>query len=319
MDTLMLALQGTYKVTYDIVWAWIGFGFFVVGLVGFSLMGTRASARSTGHFVTKIFVVLVAMASYLALALDQGTRISGQTVPFAYARFVDWSITTPLLLLGLALLALPKAREALPLVLGLMATDAYMIVTGIFAGLSGQSSNAWWPWFIVSSVAQVVIYALLWGPLAKKAKDQAQEGRELLKSQNPDDRYTGAMHVGESGWYVAMALFLSIVWLAYPVNFFLSEQGIGVWGMHTSSTIYTVADIIAKPIYGFVLLGGVLAIERRAKKQMDLPPESNMTESERARNEAQEARREAEIARAEAGGNGRGQDGAEVRRTYEER
>jgi bacteriorhodopsin len=306
VSSLSLAfLQGgspaPYVFQWTTLWAWIGFGFFFLGIVVIAAMGTRATEQSVGHFVTKLFVCLIAMASYFALALDQGSVTAGEGgAEFAYARFIDWSITTPLLLLGLALLALPRAREKLPLVLGLMGTDVFMIVTGLFSGLSNEATNAWWPWYIPSAIAQVVIYALLFGPLVREAKDQAQHGRKMLKSRERQERYQGAVHVGESAWYLTMSLLLAGIWLAYPVNFFLSEQGIGVWGVDASSTIYTVADIIAKPIYSFIFLGGILAIEKRAKKEADRQPEEHMTETEKAPLEAEEAHREAELARAEA-------------------
>ena len=78
------------------------------------------------------------MTSYIALAFTQGVERAGEDTYFGYARFIDWSVTTPLLLLGLALLALPRARDSLPLVLSIMAVDLYMIATGLFAGLSGE-------------------------------------------------------------------------------------------------------------------------------------------------------------------------------------
>jgi bacteriorhodopsin len=82
------------------------------------------------------------MTSYLALAFGQGSERLGETTYFSYARFIDWA-TTPLLLLGLALLAVLRARDSLPLVLVLMAVDLYMILTGLFAGLSDEGRGVW--------------------------------------------------------------------------------------------------------------------------------------------------------------------------------
>jgi bacteriorhodopsin len=122
-----------------------------VGIVGFSIMGLRATEKGRGHFAHKILIVLVAITSYIALAFTQGVERAGEYTYFGYARFIDWSVTTPLLLLGLALLALPRARDSLPLVLSIMAVDLYMIATGLFAGLSGEGRGLWWLWFIAAT------------------------------------------------------------------------------------------------------------------------------------------------------------------------
>ena len=60
----------------------------------------------------------------------------------------------------------------MPLVLSIMAVDLYMIATG----LSGEGRGLWWVWFIVSSLAFVVLYAMIFGPLAKKAKEKIKAG-----------------------------------------------------------------------------------------------------------------------------------------------
>ena len=290
----MALLQSSYKVTLSVIWAWIGAGCFLFGVLGFMALGARATQQSRHHFATKIFVVLTAMASYLSLALGQGAQKAHQGgTQFPYARFIDWSITTPLLLLGLAMLALPKARNFPGLVLGLIGADIYMVLTGLFAGLSSPSGNAWWVWFVVSSVAFIAIYTLIWGGLASQAKEKGKQGRNLLRSRDSEERYEGAMLAGEAGWFVPMAALLSVLWLVYPVNFFLSSQGIGVYGAATSKGIYTLMDVLAKVVYGFILLGGILAIERRAKKARDDSPEDYETDGEKARRDAEEARREA--------------------------
>ncbi len=79
----------------------------------------------------------------VAGTFQQGSERIGETTYLPHARLMDWVITTPLLLLGLALLERPRARDSLSLVLSIMAVDLYMIVTGLFgdsptrAGVSG--------------------------------------------------------------------------------------------------------------------------------------------------------------------------------------
>jgi bacteriorhodopsin len=80
MSTLALLLfqqvngrnLGSYNPSASEWWAWAGVVCFLVGVVGFSIMGLRATEKGRGHFAHKILIVLVAMTSYIALAFTQG-------------------------------------------------------------------------------------------------------------------------------------------------------------------------------------------------------------------------------------------------------
>jgi bacteriorhodopsin len=286
--TLLLLQQGNertfgpYNPDASEWWAWVGAACFLVGIVGFAVLGLRATEKGRGHFAHKIMIVLVAMTSYIALAFTQGVERAGEDTYFSYTRFIDWSVTTPLLLLGLALLALPRARDSLPLVLSIMAVDLYMIATGLFAGLSGEGRGVWWVWFFVSSLAFVVLYAMIFGPLANKAREKVQSGEAMQRSGDPVERYLGTIHAGEGKWFGPMAGMLALIWLVYPVIFFLDEQGVGAYTHPTSDALYTIVDVTAKVVYGFIFLGGILAIEQRAADEMGRSPKE-MDEEEYAR------------------------------------
>lgn len=63
-----------------------------------------------------------------------------------WARYVDWAVTTPLLLLDLALLAgMPLTTTIL-----VMLADEAMILTGLFSGLSQNGETSRWLFFGVS-------------------------------------------------------------------------------------------------------------------------------------------------------------------------
>ena len=109
------------------------------------------------------------------------------------------------------MLALPRARDSLPLVLSIMAVDLYMIATGLFTGLSGEGRGVWWVWFIVSSLAFVVLYVMIFGPLAKKAKEKVQAGEAVQRSGDSVERYLGTIHAGEGKWFALMAGLLALI------------------------------------------------------------------------------------------------------------
>ncbi len=113
---------------------------------------------------------------------------------FLFARYVDWSLTTPILLLGLTMTALHGAHRRAGLVAGLLASDVVMIVTGLFYGMS-VDPFAKWMWFITSCVAFLAVYYILFGAMRKEAMARDSERRSA---------------------YTRNVLILSALWLLYP-------------------------------------------------------------------------------------------------------
>src|SRR5918997_2263002 len=118
----------------------------------------------------------------------------------------------------------------------------------------------------------MVLYAMTFGPLAKKAKKKIKAGEAMQRSGDPVERYLGTVHAGEGKWFVPMAGLLALIWLIYPGIFFLDEQGIGAYTHPTTDALYTIVDVAAKVVYGFIFLGGILALEKRAADAMRRSP-----------------------------------------------
>ena len=73
-----------------------------------------------------------------------------------YARYIDWSLTTPLLLLDLSLLAGLAGANILVAIVA----DVIMILSGLFAAF-GTADSQKWGWYAFACIAYlVVIYQL---------------------------------------------------------------------------------------------------------------------------------------------------------------
>ena len=82
----------------------------------------------------------IASLAYLTMASGYGaSAVNGQQ--FFYARYVDWTLTTPLMLVDLAYLA--NAKCPLETALHLVAIDVLMIVGGLFGALQGGQTSSW--------------------------------------------------------------------------------------------------------------------------------------------------------------------------------
>lgn len=101
---------------------WLGSGLSeATGSVILFVQGwNRRTRDEENHWLLHLFVCLAAMASYLAMALGQGSLLLADGREFFVARYVDWSITTPMLLLGLCLTALHTPLRRWALLLGIL-------------------------------------------------------------------------------------------------------------------------------------------------------------------------------------------------------
>lgn len=220
-------------------WLWIGTAGMALGAVVIAGLGRDAREEDRHHFVASFFVCLIAACAYFAMAAGQGVvEADGRTV--YYARYVDWLVTTPLLLLGLLMVGLPRAaaensRERTGLVAGVIGADVLMIATGLFASLSGSDAVRY-TWYTVSCGAFLAILWLLFGPVMREAKQQRNATGEL---------------------YVKLTTVLVGLWFVYPVLWLLGTEGVGAISLGAEVGVFAVVDLSAKVGFGLLLVTGV--------------------------------------------------------------
>ena len=161
------------------LWLWIGtIGMSLGMLLLFFPMQKNKSVSEQGDSIAHFLVPMVAMTLYLLMALGHGSVLLPSGRVFYFARYIDWAITTPLLLLSLvsgAVAGHVKKRGAL--IAGLVLSDVYMIVTGLVAGWTDDPHLKWW-FYLPQLPRLVAIYALLWGPF-KELSQKKPQGRSL--------------------------------------------------------------------------------------------------------------------------------------------
>jgi bacteriorhodopsin len=231
----------------DELYLWIGCGFQAFGVLMCAVLGSRMRAEDRSHMAKALFVNLIAACSYFAMASGQLDFHVGTSHDAQMPRYIDWLVTTPLLLLSLLVVALPgvhhfaRQRERTALIGTVLGTQAFLILTGIFASLSATPSIKW-TWFAISSVAQLVLYWLLFVKVRQEAD----------------------AHGGENvAVYKRMAVFLTAWWFLYPVAWALGPQGFDLWGESGDALVFTVLDIVAKVVFNGVLLTTILRLSRR--------------------------------------------------------
>jgi bacteriorhodopsin len=213
----------------ETTWFWTGTIGMALGAVIIFAVSKRRTQDEESHTILHVVVTVVAACSYLAMAFGQGGwQVGGRT--FWYARYLDWTVTTPLLLLGLALSALHGAHRRPGLVAALLGADVLMIVTGLFSGLSEDPTHRF-AWFLVSTGAFLAVYVTLFGPLRREA---------ALR----DDRRRRA--------YGRNTAILAGLWGVYPIVVALGPHGAEVISATTETGWIAVVDLLAKVAYGLV-------------------------------------------------------------------
>ncbi|SCB65741.1 unnamed protein product [Fusarium graminearum] len=191
------------------------------------------------HYITAS-ITMVAAIAYFTMGANLGWaptevefhrrdhEVAGNYREIFYVRYIDWFITTPLLLMDLLL----TAGMPWPTVLYVILVDEIMIVTGLVGALVTTSYK--WGYFTIGCVALVyIVYQLAW------------EARIHANHVGPD---VGRVFL----WCGSLT---AVVWILYPIAWGVCEGG-NLISPDSEAVFYGILDIIAKPVFGAILLFG---------------------------------------------------------------
>lgn len=187
-----------------------------------------------------IAILFTASIAYFSMASDLGATpvyvefvryrddlYTGNLNPYTrsiwYARYIDWVVTTPLLLLELLL------ATGMPLS-GIFMTiffDEVMIIGGLIGAL--VSSSYKWGYFTGGCIAMFYVFWALVFPARANAKAISAEAHTA---------------------YVRSAGVLAILWLLYPIAWGCADGG-NLITTDSEMVFYGVLDVLAKPVFLF--------------------------------------------------------------------
>ncbi|KAI1778325.1 opsin-1 [Hypoxylon cercidicola] len=207
----------------------------------FYAMAMRVPVQKRLFHVITALVTTFAFLSYYAMATGDGitshpyvnerskhgavTEIVKRDI--YWVRYVDWSITTPLLLLDLCLLAGLNGASILVTVV----SDVIMILAGLFAAFARDEAQGW-GWYAFACIAYLnIIY---------------QVGYKGTHAMSARDYKTRA-------FFGSISLFTLLLWTAYPIVWGIAD---GAHRVNVDAEIiaYAVLDVLAKGVFGFWLL-----------------------------------------------------------------
>jgi bacteriorhodopsin len=200
---------------------------------------TRPKSHRLFHYLSAI-ILFVASIAYFAMGSNLGQvpitvefhrgggLAAAGTREIFYVRYIDWFVTTPLLLLDLLL----TAALPWPTILVTIMANWIMVVTGLVGALTRTRYK--FGFFTFGCLAFLfVVYTIV------------IDGRAHAR----------ALGGSVSRTYNIAGVLLIFIWFLYPIAWGCAEGG-NVIHPDSEAVFYGILDLIAKPVFTFILLWG---------------------------------------------------------------
>lgn len=220
---------------------WFAVGAFgmALGTVIFAGGLVRADTDVRKYYATLTAISGIATVAYALMALGIGEVSVGDRVVFA-PRYIDWLLTTPLLLAYLAMLVDPGRA----LFGKIIAANIVVIVAGFGAALLPGVER--FAVFAVGGLAFVVLAYLLVGPLTRRSHGQRTESL-----------FRGLRNL------------TVILWSIYPIIWLLGPSGFGLLTSLTNVLLVAYLDLITKVGFGLIALNAGAVLREQITNQSE--------------------------------------------------
>jgi bacteriorhodopsin len=232
---------------------WIYVVGMAIGALHFWSLSRDPKGVPQHEYLVAIFIPIWSGLAYMAMALDQGqVEAAGQVAH--YARYIDWIVTTPLLLLSLSWTAMQFIRKDWTLIGFLMSTQVVVITTGLVADLSERE---WvrYLWYICGVVAFLIVLWGVWGPLRAKTREQSAELSDL---------------------YTKLLTYFTVLWVCYPLVWIIGPSGFGWVNQDTDTFLFCLLPFFSKVGFSFLDLHGLRGL-RNTKPETTADHVANRT------------------------------------------
>ncbi len=214
-------------------------GAMLLGALYFFVLSREPRGVPAYEYATAIAIPLWSGAAYLAMAFGQGkVEVAGQITH--YARYLDWVVSTPLLLLALSFTALhehERRHTHHTLVAALVGADVFMILSGLVADLSPYPIR--YVWYTLGCVALAGIFVMIWGPLRRAAEEN---GPRIARV------------------YRRVAGLLTVLWVGYPTIWLVGPSGLRLIGQTAETFLFVALPILSKVGWSVVDLHSLRAL-----------------------------------------------------------
>lgn len=244
----LVLTEGQYNLVYN------SFSFVIASMgaafVFFLLVRPRVAPQHRMAVTLSTLVVLIALYHYLRIFTSWSDAFSftgGEFVmdglPFNEGyRYVDWLLTVPLLLAELVVVLKLNKSTTRSLLIRLITAAVLMIGLGWPGEVADPDSAARTIWGIASTIPFLYILYVLFVELGKSLGRQSAGVRKLVDGLR----------------YIILA-----TWGVYPIAYLLPQIVDNEATAEVARQVgYSVADVLAKPLFGLLVLAIALAKSR---------------------------------------------------------
>jgi len=220
---------------------WVVFAIMVASSGVFALSSWNVPISRRVYYVITTLMSIIASLSYFAMASGHASTFVCNSVrnhgdgayhdvcrQVYWARYVDWALTMPLLVLDLSLLAGIDGGHTLMAV----TANVIMVLTGMFSAFGAPHTAQKWGWFTISCISYVFVF---WHVALHGTRMVAAKGAGVRKL------------------FSSLGLFVFLLWTAYPIVWGVAAGAKKV-SVDTEIMTYAVLDTLAKTVFGLWLL-----------------------------------------------------------------
>lgn len=198
---------------------WVVFVLMVIAAASFAGLSWKVPVSRRIYHIAATLATVIGAISYFAMATGQGVTLrcgptdhshghghwsghgyghdhvhrgSGVCREVYWARYIDWAVSTPILLVGLCLLAGVNGAHTLIAV----AADLVMKLAGLFGALSRRHGAQRWGWYVIAWVAYLCV---IWHVAVHGSRTAKARGTTVAKV------------------FGSLALYALVLWTIYPM------------------------------------------------------------------------------------------------------
>ncbi len=223
---------------------WIYVAIMAAGAVAVAIMSRNPKGVPKIDYLIAFLIPTWSGIAYTSMALGQGMVEVADQISF-YARYLDWVVTTPLLLLSLCVTAMYYVKKNKVIIIGIIVADIVMILTGLIGDFSTGINR--YIWFSIGVAAFLIILWLIWGPIRNISYKQNKELYRL---------------------YLFLAGYLSIFWIGYPAVWIVGPSGLNLVSQRVDTYLFIFLPIFSKVGFGLLNLAGLRKLKSPLNKSV---------------------------------------------------
>lgn len=214
---------------------WVGFLGNAFSTIGFIYATKYAKKETIIFYNLNTIICSIGSVCYLLMTLGQSNYYTADGELVFWARYLEFVIATPLLLIDLGLVA----GATIPELFYICICDVMMIACGWW-GTIATTTAAKWIFFACGSGYYIPIVGTILGTL--RTEIISQRSKDVIRLYN------------------FLSVYTIFIWTGYPILWILHD-GFHLINLDVECIIHTILDILAKGIFGAILVYSHTAFE----------------------------------------------------------